>query len=226
MPGLEQLYIASCGIGFLYIIGTAVLGHFHEGESDMHADGAHGHHATSDHSHDSHDHHDETANRHDLSTTAQQAKIVRLDRDRQNFYFLLLRLFSPLRLSLFLFFFGASGILALQILPALSFISLIPAIVIAVLFTNFLFSAMSAILSRLNSSTNFQDQNLIGTVGELTLSVGPTSTGEITISGKNGRHSGPAKPFKDGQEIKKLSKVIVSDYRDGIFYVEPFEETI
>lgn len=273
MTGLEQIYMASCVVGFVYIIGTALLGQFHQGDSGDPGGGPehgahnlnHGHSSVSEHvtqahgadhghlvvdhsagslhghgvGHGSHtgsvsahghstgsshgDGHQETQ-KFDLSSTAQHTKIIRPTSQSQDLYFKLLKAVSPTRLSLFLLFAGATGTLSLKLMPFLGLISLIPALLVGAVISNAMFNALGLFMTKLSSSTNFQDESLIGTVGELTLPIGPNNMGEIVISNINGRHNGPAKPYNPDQEIKKLTKVIVSDYRDGIFYVVPYED--
>ncbi len=89
---------------------------------------------------------------------------------------------------------------------------------------NVFFNLMGNMLSKMNSSTNFSKDQLVGALGELTLSISDGGIGEVVVNTGNSRLSATAKAFKDGQTIKKLTKVIFVDYKDGIFFVEPFDD--
>ncbi len=77
---------------------------------------------------------------------------------------------------------------------------------------------------RIGTSTNFTKESQIGALGQLTLSIDDGGLGEVMLTSKGSRYSGPARPYLKGQSIKKLAQVIVVDIKDGIFIVEPFEE--
>ena len=81
-------------------------------------------------------------------------------------------------------------------------------------------------LLRMNSSTNFKKENLIGSVGELSLAIEAGTVGEIIVRTGSSRYNFPARAGNAEQTIKKLMQVIIVDIKDGIFVVEPFEENL
>ncbi len=153
---------------------------------------------------------------------AQSTTIIQKKTEVPALYLKILDVLSPTKWSFFLFIFGAIGIISLRFLPAT--LSLVPATLGAWVLANLFFGIMSTILSKMNSSTNFRKEQLIGSLGELTLSIEDGGMGEVLINTGNSRLSNAAKAFKPGTTIKKLTKVIIVDYKDSIFYVEPFDD--
>ena len=110
----------------------------------------------------------------------------------------------------------------MSILPG--YFSLAPALILGWVTANLIFAALGNMLSRMGSSTNFRKESLVGAMGELTLSIEDGGTGEVMITKSGSRYNGPARPYKEGQTIKKLAKVIIVDIKDGMYYVEPFDD--
>ncbi|MBX9720990.1 MAG: hypothetical protein K2X81_06335 [Candidatus Obscuribacterales bacterium] len=153
---------------------------------------------------------------------SQSTTIVQKKTEVPALYLKILDVLSPTKWSFFLFTFGAIGIISMRFLPAA--LSLLPATIGAWVLANLFFGIMSTVLSKMNSSTNFRKEQLIGSLGELTLSIEEGGMGEVLINTGNSRLSNAAKAFKPGTTIKKLTKVIIVDYKDSIFYVEPFDD--
>ena len=122
----------------------------------------------------------------------------------------------------FLFLFGFIGYFTQSILPG--YLSLAPAVILGWICANAFFNILGTFLLRIGTSTNFTKQSQIGAIGELTLSIDDGGLGEVMISSKGSRYSSPARPYRKGQTINKLAKVVIVDIKDGIFLVEPFEE--
>lgn len=275
MTVIQDIYFISCGIGFIYIVGSALLGTFHTGHTAAH--GTHGHggtshagahggsdnagvhngsvhagnHGGSGHTNHAGDHggsgHSETqqGTGHAGGRASGQISHVHCDRAEGHvehanaisqtttvssspsrttgFYLKAVELLSPTKLSLFLFLFGAIGVVCLKFLPV--YLSLLPAAIGGWVLANWFFHFMGRTVARMDSSTNFRKESLIGSIGELTLSVQDGSLGEVVVSTGTSRYTAPARARKAEQSIKKLTKVIIVDIKDGIFLVEPFEES-
>lgn len=104
------------------------------------------------------------------------------------------------------------------------YLSMIPAVLVACLLANLFFTMLGSIFARLNSSTNFKKEYLIGSTGELSVSIEAAGVGEVVISTGNSRYTSRAKAADTQETIKKLAKVIVVDIKDDIFIVEPFND--
>ncbi|MBX9573618.1 MAG: hypothetical protein K2X77_32250 [Candidatus Obscuribacterales bacterium] len=256
MSQLELAYWISTVIGFVYIVGSALLGQLHGGDHG----GVHGHtgHGFSDggdpgdvtvtgggdpgdidvsashggdpgdvntntHHHGSHSSAfaDRVAGEEQLG--AANAR-TRRSHSGETFYWKVVSALSPTKISLILFFTGAIGLLTLKAFPWLGIITLIPSLIVGYFLARILLNVLNAFVSKLHASTNFNQDSLVGTVGELVLSIEPGKTGEVILSGRSGRHSAPARAQNSEVEIRKLSKVIVVDCKDGVFYVEPMTE--
>lgn len=261
MSQLEIYYWISTVIGFVYIVGSALLGHLHGGDHGGvhgHAHGAHGFgdgadpgdvtvpgagdpgdvDVSSAHGADPGDLDTSPQHHHGSHSAALSDRIAseeqlgaatartRRSQSAETFYWKVVSALSPTKLSLILFFAGAIGLLTLRAFPWLGFFTLIPATLLGYFLARILLNVLNAFVSRLHASTNFREDSLVGTVGELVLSIEPGKTGEVILAGRSGRHSAPARAQNTDLEIKKLSKVIVVDCKDGVFYVEPMTEEI
>lgn len=249
MNQLLIAYWACAGLGFVYIVGSALLGHLEnddgpdadaEGDpgdmdADIDIDGGDPGDVDADLDVDSADPGDvdvDGSSQHNAHAAraiqeATAAGTVSKSRTHSlNWYFKALSLFSPTKLAIFLFFFGATGVSILQFLPGLGHITLIPAIIIGWALGKVLLNLLSKFVSGLHSSTNFKQESLVGTVGELILSIEPGKTGEILVSTRGARHNAPARAKDPNMAIKNLSKVIICDQANGVFLVEPLKDEV
>lgn len=252
MNQLLILYWACAGLGFTYIVGSAMLGHLEgedSGEAEMDADGgdpgdvstdgsaeADGgdpgdvdmeggtpSDANADGASSSHHHGGRTGM---IQEATAAGTVEKRKSHSMSWYFKALSLFSPTKLAIFIFFFGAVGVSILQVFPGLGHITLIPSALLGYALGRILLNVLSKFVSSLHSSTNFKQESLVGTVGELIISIEPGQTGEVVISTRGARHNAPAKAKNPEQSIEKLSKVIVCDHANGVFLVEPLKEEI
>ncbi len=233
MSQLMLVYWISAGLGFLYIVGSAAMGHLHgsedvEGDTsgdpgDVDADGGDPGDVNADGGDPGDVNADGQHHQHALAAT-QAGAMARRQKQRNlknELYFKVLGVLSPTKLTIFLFFFGATGIVIMQFFPMLGQFSLIPSAIIGYLIGQLLLNSLSKMVSGLHSSTNFKQESLIGSVGDLILSIEPGSLGEIVISTKGARHHAPARAKDPNLAIKQFSKVIICDHKDGVFLIEP-----
>lgn len=278
MNGLEQIYMVSGAIGFIYVVGSALMGHI--GEHDH--GGGHGHHGVHDHgghhgghghssgvhhshghagshggshghmtgghhtvnagshgsaqhgpaahghdaSHQGHDsgHHDDSmkSSKAELATTFTR-KAPKSDAS-SSFFFLMMRFLNPMRIALILFLFGLTGFLTVKAMPILGPLSLVPAALIGVFASNVVLALLGKLVSKLERSQSYRKEDAIGTVGHLTVPIMENGTGEVVFVCGGSKTAAPARAFETGTPISKLSKVIISDIRDGVYFVEPWDE--
>ena len=252
-------YWVCAGVGFIYIVGSAALGHLHgseemevDGDADFDGDGGNGgdpgdvdggdpgdvdggdpggDSGDVDGDNDPGDVDSNSQHQHGGRPTAyEQAAAGTMQRNRlarsESLFFKILGIFSPTKLAMYLFFFGAVGVCTLAIFPFLGFISLLPAIIFGYGIGRILLNALSRLFSSFNSSTNFKQESLIGAQADLILSIEPGTLGEITVSTRGSRHTAAARAKDPDMAIKNLSKVIICDRQDGVFIVEPVQEEI
>ncbi len=143
----------------------------------------------------------------------------------RGWYFKALSIFSPTKLAVLLFCFGATGVVCLRIFPPLGYLSLVPAAIFGYGLTRILLTLLSRFVSGLHQSTNFKQESLIGSAGKLVLGIEPGKLGEIMISTRGSRHSAPARARDPQLAIKSSSPVIICDRKDGVFIVEPLAES-
>lgn len=245
-------YWACAGLGFIYIVGMAALGHLHGSEEmehsgedpgdvdasassdadagdpgDVNADIDSGDPGDVDTDMDGGDPGDVDSNT-GRTHHHNQANIVAVSRKRtyriDAWYFKLLGILSPTKLAIFLFFFGSTGVMMIQLLPALGLLTIIPSALSGWLISKIVLGVMGNFVSRLHSSTNFKQESLVGTVAKLNLSIQPGSLGEITFTTPGGRYNGRARAKNKEQAISNFSKVIICDIENGVYVVEPAED--
>lgn len=242
MNQLLVAYWACAGLGFVYIVGSAMLGHL-EGEDsgepgagddggdpgdvdvDVDADGGDPGDLDVDASVDST--HLQASHNHGGRVIQEATAAGTVNKTRThslNWYFKALSLFSPTKLAIFLFFFGAVGVVILQFVPLIGHLSLLPAVIVGYGLAKILLNLLSKFVSGLHSSTNFKQESLVGTVGELILSIEPGKTGEIMVSTRGARYNAPARAKNPDEAIKSLSKVIICDHAEGVFLVEALKD--
>lgn len=267
MTVVQDIYFIISCLGFLYVVGSAVMGSFHSGGTHAGGHGHAGHLHAGSHGHGSsasraghighgsghgaghgagHAHgagsppgstagHGGTAHggahaksgpgqidEVQQSLTVSQTTVRGKRSEVPALYLKVLDILSPTKLAFFAFMFGAIGFVTAKFLPG--YLSIAPAAILGWIFANLFFNIMGRVFSRMNSSTNFKRESLIGAIGELSLSIENGGIGEVVVRTGNSRYNFTAKPATEGQSIKKLTKVIVVDVKDGIFVVEPFEE--
>ena len=277
MAALLDIYLLSTGVGFVYIVGSAMMGGLgshghgasgghggagrsttggghatggHSSGSSGHAAGGHspgqsgapahdmGHsgshggssgHSGGQASHGSNAGHSGGQSTSESANSAQEIAPVLTQsvpggtrsRDSSDLFLQILDIFNPTKLALFTFLFGAIGVVSIKFIGV---ISLAPALILGWVLANVFFNLMGSILMRMHSSTNFSKQSLVGAIGELSISIPPGSTGEVVIATGSSRYSSAAKSSDPNQTIKKLAKVIIVDIKDGMFFVEPFDD--
>lgn len=280
MFGLEQIYLASGAIGFIYVVGTAVLGHMgehghdagghghvHDGGSHVlhghgaghhggagHAGhggqggGAHGSHAAphgaqhhggahshggasshhagdhGGHGHDSHhgDHDGMKSSKAELATTFSK-RMTKADKS-SNFFFLMMRFLNPMRIALILFLFGLTGFFVLRAAPLIGPLSLLPAAGVSLVASNFFLALLGRLMSKMETTDTYRKEDAVGAVGHLTVPISENGTGEVVFVFAGSKSAAPARAFTSGAQISKMSKVIITDIRDGVYYVEPWDE--
>ncbi|MBX9690633.1 MAG: hypothetical protein K2X27_28215 [Candidatus Obscuribacterales bacterium] len=243
MTELLTAYWVSAGLGFIYIVGSAALGHLHGSEE------VHGGHDSGDGGDpgdvDSGDPGDvDSGGPDDVDggdpgdvDGSSQAQAHRVGQQQnilvakspelsETWYFKTISFLSPTKISLYLFFIGAIGVTTLTLLPALGYFSLIPALIVGYAIGRAILNVFGLFVSKLNASTNFKQESLVGSVGDLILSIDPGQIGEVVVSTRGSRHSAPARARKSDLTIKRNSKVIICDFQDGVFLVEPVEEDL
>ncbi len=233
MPTLDQIYMITGGIGFFYIIVTAALGLGGDdsdsgdgGDGDAAADSPD---ASADSGGDAPDGGADAPDGgggqgHRLAARVSGSATLGPHARSTGLFFAIAKVLSPLRIALILFFFGSAGSLIAHLLPAFSALSWIPAGVIAFFLSNVLFTLLGKMVRRMENTESYRKEDAIGSVGQLSVPIHSGATGEITFVLRGSRTHAPAKSIQGDNEISKSSKVIISDIRDGVYYVEPYNE--
>jgi hypothetical protein len=139
---------------------------------------------------------------------------------------LLLKISSPYTVACFAFFFGLVGLITLKYLPVFGAITLIPASIAGVVGYIIMTKMMNSLADKLYASSSHKEEDVIGTVGELTIPIEPGRTGELIYLRGQTRHTVPAKAKDPTANLAKTSKVMIADIVDGVFIVEPFSDLL
>ncbi|MBY0548017.1 MAG: YqiJ family protein [Candidatus Obscuribacterales bacterium] len=141
-----------------------------------------------------------------------------------SFFFLMMRFLNPMRIALILFLFGLTGFVVLRAAPWSGGLSLLPAAVVGLVAGNFFLAILGRLMSRMETSDSYRKEDAVGAVGQLTVPIAENGTGEIVFVFAGSKSAAPARAYTAGTQIGKMSKVIITDIRDGVYYVEPWDE--
>lgn len=144
----------------------------------------------------------------------------------RNIYFTLLRIFSPMSISVFIGFFGVVGMAVRSMLPMLNFLSLIPAIIAGVVAINVMNAVMTWATSKLTASSLVSEQQSIGQIAEVNTPISNSQPGEVSYVVGLSRFNSPAKAAKDGAEFERGCKVIIVDRSGPMVFVEAMKEDL
>ncbi|HEY9790473.1 MAG TPA: hypothetical protein V6D22_08745 [Candidatus Obscuribacterales bacterium] len=139
----------------------------------------------------------------------------------------LITLFNPSTVAAFAAWFGACGLFAWRLFPALPVeYTLVIAVVAGLLGTKFILHMMSTMSSRMYSSASFSKDSLIGYEAEVTVSLQAGRTGEIACIARGPSYTISARCLLPEGSFKRGDRVIISDIRDDIAYVERWPEDV
>ncbi len=235
------LYVVSAVLGFGYMIFSMVSGQIgHDaggdgcdgglGDTGAHHILGHGHglHDTGAHAQIGHGHggYDAGGHGHGSDDPATQlkeiSKVTNLDHGRSQTPALLrvMSWISPASMAIFLAFFGITGMAIFK----LGALSLVPAIAVGLLMRNVTMFMLRWFVRQSHVSTTSRVEECIGHAAEVCVSIQPGRTGEITYVLGSKRYNMPAKSNASENEYKRGAKVLISDVRDGVVFVDPWQE--
>ena len=139
-------------------------------------------------------------------------------RDNQ-FYFTLISIISPMKLSTFAGFFGSGGFLAWHYAPWLGYATLIPAVVSGYTATLVMKSVMSLMVSKLNSSSLIRQEESIGRIAQVSTPISDGRMGEVSYVIGTSRFNASAKPAHPGEDFQRGSKVMIVQTEGPVVYV-------
>ncbi|MFA6211134.1 MAG: NfeD family protein [Candidatus Obscuribacterales bacterium] len=211
---------AAHGIHHLDGGGGSHFGHGHSGLTG-------GHHAAGGNSisHDGGSHsgsHDGVGD-DDVRTATNQ--IVNHGHAQKNLYFTLLSIFSPMTISIFIGFFGATGIAVRSFLPWMGPFTLIPAVLAGVVAVNLMKAILGWATSKLTASSLTSSQQAIGQIAEVNTPIKDGRLGEVSYVIGLTRFNAAARPAKVGSEISRGAKVIIVETDGPVVLVEPFSDS-
>lgn len=251
---VTQIYIASAGIGSLYLVAGLAMGQLHgHGDSGI----AHGHGDASGHGHgdasggtepgqsgapnghvlkpdvkhlDASPHLDiASSGMHHVVPahhTSEVGPVQIIERRRFKLLRFLLTIFSPMTIAVFLAFFGISGLLLAKLLPFPGPLTVAPAIIISLLITGQVLRLLRWMVFKMNVSSVVRVNQLIGHPAEVLIPIQKGRVGEVTYVSGSTRLQAPARPARPDMEFKRGAKVMISDIKDGVVYVEPWDDIV
>jgi len=204
-------------------VGHGHAGHDTGGQSAGHGHGQAGHgqagHGQAGHGQGGHDHgSDDPSNQ-----LKEISKVTNMDANRTQQTPILLRIMSwisPASMAIFLAFFGITGMAIFK----LGALSLVPAIAVGLIMRNVTMMLLRWFIRQSHVSTTSRVEECIGTSAEVCVSIQPGRTGEITYVLGSKRYNMPAKSNAPESVYKRGARVMISDVRDGVVFVEPWQE--
>ncbi|PWT95202.1 MAG: hypothetical protein C5B53_11770 [Candidatus Melainabacteria bacterium] len=155
-------------------------------------------------------------------SAAAQSLLLNASTSNEEWAMRLLMLFNPFYISVFLTFFGLTGLFCLSVNKSLGPISLLPAIFAGFL-VNWLFQALVQwMVQKFESVAPVATSDLIGHAAVISVPIVGTRVGEITYVVHAKRHTIPAKSLNPSDEFKKGNQVVISEIKDSTAYVEPW----
>jgi hypothetical protein len=134
-------------------------------------------------------------------------------------------LVNPFFISVFLAFFGFTGLVCVLTNRSLGLLSLIPAIA-AGLGVNWILKAIIRwMFTKLESSTSVVRGDLIGQPAAVSVPISGSRVGEITCVAYAKRHTFPAKPVNPQDDFKKGAPVVISGFAGNVACVEPWTDS-
>lgn len=179
-----------------------------------------GHHTTDGHN----GHHDgdgENGGRNESNLALNQGQ----GHSQKNLYFTLLSIFSPMSISIFIGFFGVTGIAVRSALPWMGPLTLIPAILAGVVATNIMKAVLAWATRKLSASSLTSVQQAIGQIAEVNTPIKEGRLGEVSYVIGLTRFNSAARPAKEGCEIARGAKVIIVETEGSVVLVEPFSDS-
>lgn len=141
---------------------------------------------------------------------------------QKNLYFTLLSLFSPMSISVFIGFFGITGLFVRGLVPVIGAFSIIPAIIAGIVAINLMKVLLAYITSKLSASSLTSSTQAIGQIAEVNTPIKDGRLGEVTYVIGLTRFNAAAKPAKEGVEMARGAKVIIVESEGSVVLVEPF----
>jgi hypothetical protein len=232
---LLDVYLFTGGFGFIWVVGTALLGVTGADDAGSAGDGGDGGDGGDMGSADGGDAGDAGGDLGgadaggdaggdlgNLQTNAVNTFRAGLMFRKKKFspVMLILKLISPSTITTFMAFFGISGYLVLHVFPWLGLISLLPATVFGVMGYNATSAISGLIYKKMHVTTSYNEEHFIGTEAEITVPIDSGRMGEVTYLAKGIRQTAPAKAVDPTASFPTGSRVMLSDRRDGVFFVE------
>ncbi len=233
---LGQIYAVCAGIGSIFVIGSFLLGHIgeegHGGDdgSDFNAgdDGGGTDFSAGDDSGGTDFSAGDDGGNFKLAPLAGH-KMTAVHRVPTNSTMasgllgLILTLLSPMTVSVYLAFFGLTGLVCAFNAPWMGYFTLIPAITVSLL-VSAAFKAMTQwMIKNMFTSTHQKESDLLGQMAEVNVPIHDGRTGEVTYVLNAKRMTASAKPAKPGVDFKKGSKVLIVGSKEHVVFIEPYD---
>jgi membrane protein implicated in regulation of membrane protease activity len=135
-----------------------------------------------------------------------------------------LELLNPMVLSVFMTYFGLTGLFLHFSAPSLGITSLVPAIFVGFIATRILSFVVQWMALNMEVSSAAVVEDLVGTIADVIVPISAGRLGQICYVIQSKRYTAPAKAFGSETEIGKGDKVMIAEIRDHVMYVEPWTD--
>ncbi len=217
---LTHIYLISTGLGSVYILYSFLTGQFGGGDGsiDDSPDGD----ASGDFDNDAGGDADDLSDGLSVKGHAGQALTVTINASsrRLNPGKLVVAMLSPMTMSMFLTFFGLTGLIVSSVAGFLGPLTALVAGIIGLIVTSFILRSMSSMSKKLLVTSAAKPQDMIGQVAKVTVSIEAGGIGRIVYSMLGMRCTAMAKSAQKDSIFKTGSTVIISDFQNRVAIVE------
>jgi len=220
LGGIGEIYAISTAIGSVYMAIGVLMGQFGGGSHG----GSHGHATIGDHGVHGHATHGQADAAVATSDQPSSTSITHISPRMRGPSAALLSVLSPTTIAIFCTLFGMSGLVILKLAPFLGLLTMVPAAVMGTFLTSLMLRLFNWLLSKSDASSAMELDELIGQQAQINTPIKDGRTGEVICEFGSKRYNYPAKAMIPDQDFHSGAKVIISDIRDGVLYVETWTD--
>ena len=226
---LGQVYVVAASAGFIFIIANICLGHLDSSEDTIFlGQGSDGDGGAGDFSGDGSDSNfgsgDGDANTSGHHGLRPAGTVVTRAQGRPGFGRILLGLLSPMTISLYLAFFGLTGLVLAYNASWMGPFTVLPAITASLVVGGLYKNMIRWMMKNMHTSSHSKESDIIGQLAEVNTPIKGDRIGEVTFVVQSKRINSAARPATPGLEFKKGSRVLIVGKKDHLVFVEPCDE--
>ncbi len=227
MVNVFDIYLTSLVIGIFYLVIASISGF---GLKGLHGKGLLKHSANTSAHNSAHSLklHSPKSNTlvkgKEVLTVTPSRKIFRKFKLLSYIGDLILAVFNPMGMSLFLTGFGLTGLIVLSLSIRLVLLSIILAFISGIIINRLFFNLLDWMYVNMEVNSLKNSQDLIGLSARVTLPISKSNIGEVCYTAGGIKYCKRAKIIGSGELIEKFAQVVICDIENDILLVAKYEE--